>query len=196
MKILSLDFDTDNNASCFIASETIHLAFDGSYRKVSLEDFWIELCAAKIEIQKTENFELINLEDKNFEVLGFNFFSYTLENQKLYYLTRREYKNKMVYYETKNGHKQSLTLDHPIIFNDEHNVPTILLAQNITAGLHIYTYAEANIPYNFNLDEIVKVEYIEVENSMVYSVETQNETIITENGIISHNCVPILFKKS
>ena len=52
------------------------------------------------------------------------------------------------------------------------------------------------MPYNFNLDEITNVEYIDNNINMVYSVETQNETLITENGIISHNCVPIQFKKS
>ena len=196
MKLFTFTSNTYSNATCFIPSEVINLAFGGSYRKVALEDFWNELCTDNIEVQKTENFELINLEDKDFEVLGFNFFSYTLENQKLYYVTRREYKNKMVYYETKDGHKQTLTLDHPVIFNDENNIPTLILAKHITKGLHIYTYAENSMPYNFNLDEITNVEYLDNNINMVYSVETQNETLITENGIISHNCVPIQFKKS
>ena len=174
--------------SCFMPTETVYLTFDNSYRKVTLEDLWNELSSE--EIQKTENFELINLEDKHYEVLGFDFFNYVIENQKLYYVTRRTYNEKVVAFETKSGHKQLLTLDHPVIYNAEDNTPTLCLAKDITVGHTIYIYDEIKFYYKFNLDDIVKVEYIDSPTEVVYSVETQNETVITENGIVSHNCFP------
>lgn len=174
--------------SCFMPNETISLAFDNSYRCVSLENLWNELSSE--EIQKTENFELINLENKDYDVLGFDFFNYVIENQKLYYLTRRSYTDKVVSFETKNGHKQILTLDHPVIYNSEDNIPTLCLAKDIKKGYSIFTYSENKIKHKFNLEEIIKVEYIDTPSNFVYSVETQNETVITGSGIISHNCFP------
>lgn len=174
--------------SCFMPSETVNLAFDNSYRKVSLENLWNELSSE--EVKKTENFELINLEKKDYEVLGFDFLNYAVENQKLYYLTRRLYNEKVVAFETKGGRKQLLTLDHPVIYNAEDNVPTLCLAKDIKTGYNIYILDENKISYKFNLDEIAKVEYVDSPTEFVYSVETQNETVITEYGIISHNCFP------
>lgn len=174
--------------SCFMPNETINLAFDSGYRKVSLENFWNELKSE--EIQKTENFELINLEAKDYEVLGFDFLNYVRENQKLYYLTRRVYNDKVVSFETLGGYKQILTLDHPVIYNSEDNIPTLCLAKDIKKGLNIFVYDDNKVAFKFNLQEIVNVEHIDSPSDFVYSVETHNETVITGNGIISHNCFP------
>ena len=157
--------------SCFMPTETVYLTFDNSYRKVTLEDLWNELSSE--EIQKTENFELINLEDKHYEVLGFDFFNYVIENQKLYYVTRRTYNEKVVAFETKSGHKQLLTLNHPVIYNAEDNTPTLCLAKDITVGHTIYIYDEIKFYYKFNLDDIVKVEYIDSPTEVVYSVNSK-----------------------
>lgn len=183
-----LNENPDSEVTCFMPNETIKIAFDKSYKKITFEELWNEY--SNDEIQKTENFELINVEDKDLEVLGFDFGSYVFENQKVYYLTRRKYEREVLQYETKNGHKQILTLDHPVIFNSEHNIPTLCLAKEIKIGQNIFTCDENKLPLIFNLDEIIKVDYIETPSDMVYSIETYNETVITENGIISHNCSP------
>ena len=77
-----------------------------------------------------------------------------------------------------------------MIYNAEDNTPTLCLAKDIIVGHTIYIYDEIKFYYKFNLDDIVKVEYIDSPTEVVYSVETQNETVITENGIVSHNCFP------
>lgn len=180
--------ELEYEGSCFMPNETINVAFDKSYRKITFEELWDEY--SNEEVQKTENFELINVEDKDLEVLGFDFGNYVFENQKVYYITRRKYDRDVLYYETKNGHKQMLTLDHPIIFNSEQNIPTLCLAKDIKIGQNIFTYDENKLPFIFNLDEIIKLDYIQTPSDAVYSIETYNETVITENGIISHNCSP------
>ncbi len=174
--------------SCFMPNETISIVIDDAYKKISFEDLWKEF--DNEEIQKSENFELINLENKDFYTLGFDFLNYVSENQKIYYLTRRNYNQKVLSYETKNGYKQMLTLDHPVIFNAENNIPTLCLAKDIEVGYVIYSFNENSIPFSFNLDEIIKVEHIDTPSDIVYSIETQNETVITGNGIVSHNCFP------
>lgn len=188
-------FNKVDSSSCFMSDCNVNISFNNSYKKITFEELWQQY--SDEDIQKTENFELINLEHKDVEVLGFDFLNFVFENQKVYYLTRRKYNQSVIYYETKDNHKQKLTSDHPIIYSSN-NTPTLCLAKNLQVGYMIYTFDDKIIPHRFNLDEITKIEKIETSEIYVYSIETQNETVVTENGIISHNCVPEkkAFKKS
>jgi UDPglucose 6-dehydrogenase len=174
--------------SCFMPNETLQFVVGDSYKKISFETLWEEL--KNEDFQKTENFELLNLETKDFSVLGFDFKNFVLQNQNIYYLTRRSYTEKVVKFETRDGHKQMLTLDHPIIYNSDENIPTLMLAHNLSVGTKIFTYDENKLPYEIDLDEVISKEIIDSPFPMVYSIETENETVVTEFGIVSHNCFP------
>lgn len=174
--------------SCFMPDETVNFVVGNSYKKITFEELWNEL---KLDqIQSYENLEVINLEDKDLYVLGFDFKHLVLENQKIYYLTKRAYKDTVVKYQTKNGHIQILTHDHPVIFNSKENIPELMLAWDLHEGVNIFTYNDSVIPHKIDLDEVVSVERFECEFPHVYSLETENETVITEKGIVSHNCFP------
>ena len=174
--------------SCFMPDETVNFVVGNSYKKITLEDLWAEL--QHNQIQAYEKLEVINLEQNDLYILGFDFKHLVLENQKIYYLTKRAYNDTVVKYQTKNGHTQILTHDHPVIFNSEENIPELMLALNLYKGVSIFTYNDSVLPHKIDLDEVVSVEIFECEFPYVYSLESENETVITENGIVSHNCFP------